>query len=282
MNILYLISIILGVSLQNAFKKAYIEKTNGRGVYTFSVLSVLVAVVFFIITSKGFEWNHGLIIYVLLFGFSFTAATAFTIFAVASGPLSVTALIVSYSSLCPTLYGIIFLKDSISFGFVPGIILLIISLFLINGKNSGEPFTLKWIIYVTLAFAGNGMCSVVQKMQQVAFDGMYKNEFMMFSLIIVAVILGAIALKNERKEMCTFIKAGCVPSLVCGFSNGMVNLFVMILSGLMPVSVMFPLLSAGGIIVTYIISKLWYKETLSKLQFVGFVAGIGSVVFLNI
>lgn len=61
----------------------------------------------------------------------------------------------------------------------------------------------------------------------------------------------------------------------------MVNLFVMILTGLMPVSLMYPLISAGGIIVTYIVSKFFYKESLTKAQLIGFILGIGSVVLLN-
>ena len=64
--------------------------------------------------------------------------------------------------------------------------------------------------------------------------------------------------------------------------NGIVNLFVMILSGKMPVALMFPLISAGGIIVTYIVSRFFYKEKLTKMQFAGFILGIASVVFLHI
>ena len=64
--------------------------------------------------------------------------------------------------------------------------------------------------------------------------------------------------------------------------NGLTNMLVMILSGLMAVSVMFPLISAGGIIVTFIISKFVYKENLTRMQFMGFLVGILSIVFLNI
>jgi len=56
----------------------------------------------------------------------------------------------------------------------------------------------------------------------------------------------------------------------------------MILSGRMPVSLMFSLISAGGLLVTYIVSKFLYKETLTKTQFVGFLFGLLAVVFLNI
>jgi multidrug transporter EmrE-like cation transporter len=62
----------------------------------------------------------------------------------------------------------------------------------------------------------------------------------------------------------------------------MVNLLVMILSGLMPVSLMFPIISAGGIVAIFVISLVFYKEKLSRLQIIGYILGTVSVVLLNI
>ena len=87
---------------------------------------------------------------------------------------------------------------------------------------------------------------------------------------------------KERKEIVYYTKCGWHYGLICGIMNGMVNLFVMILAGLMPVSLMFPLISSGGIIVTYVVSRFFYKESLTKAQFIGFIFGIGSVILLNI
>ena len=70
--------------------------------------------------------------------------------------------------------------------------------------------------------------------------------------------------------------------MVCGSANVIVNLLVMVLQGLMPVSVLFPLISAGGIIVTYILAKVIYHEKLSRMQKIGYAIGVLAVVFLNI
>ena len=78
-----------------------------------------------------------------------------------------------------------------------------------------------------------------------------------------------------------YVKAGWHLAVACGIANGIVNLFVMGLSNMMPVSVMFPIILAGGIIITYIISRFFYKEKLTKVQFIGFLTGIASVVFLS-
>lgn len=282
MNFFYLISIILGSAFQNIVKKPFAQKTSGKGVYFFSLFSSLTAMLFFVIMSGGFEWNAELILYSALFALSYATATVSSVSAVVYGPLSITTLIISYSLMLPTVYGLIFLRDPVSSGLIPGLVLLIISLFLTNPKSADSRFSMKWIICVILAFIGNGMCSVVQKMQQIAFDGSYKNEFMILALAIVVVFLGILAFIKEHKDIKMVAKAGWHLAIACGFMNGIVNLFVMILSGIMPVSLMFPMISAGGIVVTYFVSRFFYKEKLTKTQLVGFVIGIVSIIFLNI
>lgn len=282
MNILYLTSIIVGVAAQNIIKKPYTDKTGGKGVYFFSALISIAAMIFFIISAGGLEWDFGIMPYSAGFALAYTCCTVFTVIAIACGSLSLTSLIIQYSLMLPTVYGLVFLKDEISIGFLPGIILLVISLVLINKKSDGAAFSFKWIVSVLLAFLGNGMCSVVQKMQQVKFDGLYKNEFMIIALAIVAIVCGVLFLLKERGEAKLCAKCGWHLAIICGVMNGIVNLFVMILSGEMPVSVMFPLISAGGVVVTYIVSRFFYKEKLTRMQFIGFILGIASVIFLNI
>jgi multidrug transporter EmrE-like cation transporter len=70
--------------------------------------------------------------------------------------------------------------------------------------------------------------------------------------------------------------------VLCGVANGASNLFVIALSPNMPASIMFPLVSAGGIVLTSLISIFIYRERLSVLQYIGMVLGIGAIVFLNI
>ena len=180
-----------------------------------------------------------------------------------------------------TFYGIIFLKEPISICFVIGLLLLAISLFLVNKKNDKCPVKPKWLLFVFLSFVGNGLCSTVQKMQQLAFAGEYKNEFMIISLAIVFLILGAATLLTNKGNLKENLYYARFTAASAGAMNGIVNLLVMVLSGMIPVSVMFPLISAGGIIVTYIISKAFYKEKLTKTQLAGFLTGLASIVFLN-
>ena len=281
MDILYLLAIILGISGQSIVKKPYTQKTNGAGVYFFNTLLSAAALLFFVVTSSKFSFDISFIPYSIGFAVSFAVSSVFMVLAIAYGSLSLTSLFISYSLMIPTFYGLI-IGDTVSTGFIPGMLLLVISLFLTNKSDEKAKISLKWIICVFLSFFGNGMCTVVQKMQQIASNGAYKNEFMIVALAIVTVVMLIMSILKERTEIKFFAKVGWHWAIICGALNGMVNLFVMILSGKMPVSLMFPLISAGGLIVTYIVSRFFYKEKLTKIQFIGFIFGLMAVVFLNV
>lgn len=282
LNALYLIVIILGASGQGIVKKPYTQKTNGEGVYFYNTVLSASALLFFVITSSKPDFVWSIVPYSIAFAFAYALSSIFMVLAIAHGSLSLTSLFISYSLIVPTLFGLIFLKDPISKGFAIGLVLLVISIFLINNYNEKVKFSFKWVIFVLLSFIGNGMCTVVQKMQQIQSEGKYKNEFMIIALVIVTIVMIIFTILKECKEIKFYAKSGWHWAIICGVLNGIVNLFVMILSGRMAVSIMFPLISAGGLVVTYIVSRFLYKEKLTKVQFVGFIFGLSAVVFLSV
>ena len=280
-NVFYLIAIIVGVSGQSILKKPYTQKNGGNGVYFFIALVSAAAMAFFAVTSSKLQFNSAFLPYAVGFAAAYAISSIFGVLAIACGSLSLTSLFSSYSLLIPTVYGLVFLGDPVGAGLIPGLVLLMLSLFLINKADGKARLSVKWLICVAVSFAGSGMCSVVQKMQQVAFDGAYKNEFMIVALAIVTVVMLVMSLWKERKGIRQYAVTGWYWAILCGALNGMVNLFVMILSGRMPVSLMFPGICAGGLVLTYLASKFIYKEALTKTQFVGFLLGSAAIIFLN-
>ena len=275
-----LVAIIFGVSVQDLLRKTFSDKRGGRGVFFYACFTTAFALLFFAAGGIG-KIPAALLPYGLAFGLSFAAANVCAVWAVGCGPLSLTSLMVSYSLMLPTLYGLIFLKDPIGKGFIGGMILLVLSLWLVGKKEEQVKISFRWVILAFLAFLGNGGCSVFQKMQQVAFDGAYKNELMVLALGIALPILLAAALIRERGEWKENFKAGALPAALAGLANGGVNLLVMILSGRMAVSLMFPLISAGGLIVVFFVSRFIFKEKLTKRQQLGFFLGLVATVLLN-
>jgi len=279
-----LVLIILGVSIQQIAVKAYNTNVSGRA-YTFTAISTLFAMLVFFITSNGkLNFNPQIIAYSIIFAISFCAANVFFMLSIKTGPLSLSALINQYAPIIPTLYGLIVLSEPLKVTLLLGIILLVISLFLINfeKKKDERTITLKWIIYSLLAFLGNGFCSVIQKIQQMNFDGLYKSEFMIVALAITTAFLFVMAFLTEKEDIPYILKKGFVYYLIRGIANGVVNFLVLYLSLKMPASVLFPAISAGGIITTCTVAMTYYKEKLSRPQTVGLIIGTIAIVALNL
>lgn len=283
MNALLLFVIMLGLIAQNVTKKAYNQKTSNQGTFVFSALSTLAAALFFLLSSGGkLNFVSGLYPWSLAFAVSYGFAVVFSFLAISCGSLALSSLVLSYSLVLPTLFGILFLNEPVSPWLFIGLAFLCISLLLINFKPGKIKITLRWGIYVILSFVGNGCCSIVQKLQQTTFQGAYKNEFMLLALVTVCISMIILALVSERKTTPFCLKKGCGFGLLCGAANGLVNLLVMVLTNRMPASVMFPMISAGGILGTAAVSLLFYKESLSRNQIIGVILGVGAIVFLSI
>lgn len=284
MNALILSITIFATSIQGVCTKAYGKKNGGKGGFLYLTISRIAGVILLAVTAGTLTFDQSVIPYAIALGIFYSLTASFNFLAVNSGPLALTSLITSYSLMLPTAYGLIFMKDPISVGFVPGLLLLLISLFLISKKRTddGVPITFKWIVYVVVMFLANGGGSIVQSMQQRASGGAYKNELMIIALLLMIVVTLVLSFAKEKEDMVSCAKLGWLPALVCGAANVIMNFLVMVLQGLMPVSVLFPLISAGSLVLTYFLARFLYKEKLSKRQIVGYILGTLSVVFLNI
>lgn len=283
MNAFLLACAAVGISAQGVIKKYYSGRAKGRGVQIFGAVSVLFACMFFLFSS-GFKLNFTADVLPYTFGFalSYGIATVTSFLAIKLGSLSLTSLISSYSLIIPTFFGLFFLNEKASVFFFIGLFLLLVSLFLINSQKSEVKITLGWLVSVLIAFFSNGICSLCQNLQQRTFSGQYKNEFMIVALGSVFLTLLICSLFTERADVGFCLKRGSYLMALCGIANGFVNLSVMILATRMNASVMFPVISAGGIILSWGVSRFLYKERLTSKQNLALVLGIGAVVFMNL
>lgn len=283
MNAVLLIIIIIGTTAQMVTKKMYAGKVSG-GTFTFSWASTACSLLFFLLMTGGaFAFSPAYLGYAAAFAAAYSLTTVTGVYAVKTGPLSLTALFTSYSLIIPTLYGLAFLDEKATVFLVMGVILLLVSIVFVNFEKKGEKkITLRWIVFVFLSFASNGACSVIQRLQQLSADGLYKNEFMVVALLISTAALLLISLLTERRGMAGALKAGAAAYAVYGLANGVVNLLVMALALRLPASLSFPIISCGGIIANTAVSVFAYKEKLSAYQKAGVCMGVVSIILLNL
>ncbi|MBQ8431091.1 MAG: hypothetical protein IJX26_04075, partial [Clostridia bacterium] len=105
-------------------------------------------------------------------------------------------------------------------------------------------------------------------MQQVAFNNSCDNEFMIIALAMVITVIFVISIFTERKEIGVSVKNGAGLAVLCGILNGVVNFLLIVIQqiGVIPKSVIFPCVSGGGMILTFIFAVVLFKEKMSKAQ----------------
>ena len=99
---------------------------------------------------------------------------------------------------------------------------------------------------------------------------------------MVAGLLLPLSAIFEKKQFLPSVKKGWSLILICGLTNAAVNLLVMLLVARMRAALMFPIISAAGILLTWGASRFVYKEILTRRQNLAMVFGIISVVLMNL
>lgn len=285
-NYLLIAVVVVLVYAQNILNKKYalLTQSYADADRVFNLTVALSALTVFIIMSyKGIQYNKETIFMSLLFSAGYLSAIMFLFLAIKEGPLSLSALIFSYSLLIPALFGAVFLNERLKALGYAGIVLLIISLYLINAKNKTEKsVSIKWIVFIAIAALGNGVCSSVQKYHQTLFPSMYRTEFMMFALVVVSVVFLIRFFAGGTKDTKTIVKSAGIYPLLAGLSNAAVNVIMLTLSSKLPAVIMFPLISGGGIVLTFITAVAIFKEKLHIKQYIGSIAGLIAVILLSI
>lgn len=269
-------------------QKQYNLKTQTPNAILFSAITAFIALLFFVFTS-GFnlDFNPKLIWYSVGYALGYSSAYIATVLAVRYGSMAIASLILSFTLIFPAFYGVIVRGDELGFVQIVGFVFLFSAMFLSKSHSTseGKKVSPKWVICVIIAFVGNGVCSIASNMQ-VDFVAVpagldYKHEFMIIALSISAVLLfvcGLISSKDIKHDLATCTKY----SSVNGICNAAVNLISLSLIGKIPNTVLYPTSSGLGMIVTFLMCFIIYKERFRKRQYLGYVFGVISIVLLNL
>ena len=144
-------------AVQSTFIKLFQRRTS-KGTLTFGTMTAFAAMLFFVVSAIGKPVEWGVLPYSVLFALTYAGSTVTLILALGCGSLAMSSLIISYSLLIPTVYGLLFWNESISVLQVFGIAALIVSLFLIREQTTEErkPVTVRWLILIGIAALTNG------------------------------------------------------------------------------------------------------------------------------
>lgn len=278
MHILLYFCNVLCSAGQSALGKQYARR--GGESLPFNINKALIGTLLFLVLGlmSGFSWHLETMLFGLFYGISLCISMHTGFKALSIGPMALTSIIASFSLIIPFLFGIILWNEILTLLKFSGIILLLLSIFLINAKKESG-FSAKWLFYALVTLLSNGFCSVIQKMHQIKFPTLYRTEFMFWALLCVSIIL-TITYNTKRNGKVKF--GFSLLGIASGIANCCANFIVLFLSATENASVLFPIIAVANIITVWVIGILFFKERLKVLQAIGLVMGVVSVVLLKI
>ena len=172
-NMFMLAGVVAFSAIQSVAAKLYARTDSDAAV--FNLIKALTACVCLVLLSLyGFEVNFLTAVYGCLYGALLTSSMYFGYIALASGPISLTSMMVSFSVVIPLLYGVVFCNEALNAVKAAGLLLLAAAMVSANVKKpkmTGNTSYARWILCVCAAFFSNGFCSVLQKLHQQKYPG---------------------------------------------------------------------------------------------------------------
>ncbi len=244
------------------------------------ITSVLITwgIIYFI----DFSFNLNVLIYSFLFGLFFVLANIGTINAIKNGPVSISTLFINLSLIVTSIWGLLFWNSPFKITTLVGLLLASISMFLcIFEKGENAKASIKWILFVLLSFLGNAGCAIVQKTQQIVFNGEYGKMTMFFATLVSSIFFLIVFIVKKKENLKDIVRNKWYFPLLAGVGNALLNTFVIILAStsLSP-SLIYPTIGVGGLIFVLIISIFVFKEKIKLVKWIGIVIGIISTILL--
>lgn len=288
MPYIYLIgSVFLAASssvLGGFFNRKTEGKKNAPVLYNF--LSMCCTLIFWVVLfCFDGEADIRVVPYALVYALFFGGCTIAVVYALRTGSIVLTTLIKQLALICVSVWGFFFWDAPFTLPVAIGLLLVIIALCLClyrKKKQNAQAINFKWIIFVLVVFIGNAGCSIVQKTQQMHFDGQYGNFLMLLTTALVTLVCLVLYLKSDKTELKGVLKKTWYIPIFTGICNALLNLFIIILTtSILSSSLIYPVIAVGGIIVVTLFSTIVFKEKIHWWQWVGVVVGCVAVGILS-
>ena len=262
------------------------------GYHLFNAVSSLVCGVTLMLLSGGdFRMSGYTLLMAVLFGLITAAQQVITSAALSVGPWSYTSVIVSMSTVITALSGALFFNESIRVTQIIGIVMMLGCLIFSVKKEEGDQKkkTLRWFALCMLACLFCGGVGIMQKIHQ---SSDHRGELTMF--LVIAFICsfvfstGSIIVqrygKNGKREPFIEKKISTVLLAVLfiagGIGTALINQINLYLSGVVDSAIFFPIVNGGGLIMITVLSLVFFKERLTKRQWMGMALGAAATLLL--
>jgi drug/metabolite transporter (DMT)-like permease len=269
--------------------RLYNTKNAGRDNVSmlYSVLTpASAAVTWLILWISDFSFDIRVLPYAMLYGVCYTLFTVGMLEALKVGSTSLTALIKQIALVGVSFWGFIFWDTPFTLTGGIGIVLIIasLSLCLLTKEEKKEEHNLpKWILFALMITLGNAGCSITQRYQQDAFNYEHKNMLMFFGVLFSAMFCLLLSLRENKSSWKSALKHTWMFPAIAGGSSAVCNVFILLMvkNKFSPV-ILYPGIAVGGLMLTVIISLVFFGEKLRPMQIAGLIVGAVALVLLNL
>lgn len=283
-NILLVISIAFAVSNNLLFHGFKNKGLRGMGdILFFNSLLSAVWVAIMLVLNHGIIISSSSVIWGVVYGSVTAGFLLCKMQALATGPISLTTFAGCSSLLISTAFGSIYFKETVSTVQLLGVVLLIFALFLTMASPKGEDRKAKkmWYMWCLLFFLCSGATGIIFKLHQSSSDAENVNGMMLAASITAAVLFFAVSLVVQRNEDGTLprIKSPApIFVIACGIVSCGYNRLNIVLSGMLPSIVFFPIFNGSVILFASLLSIVLFREKITKRNIAGILIGMLALI----
>lgn len=276
----FLIAMLIGVyTLQSLLLRKYSEYYPGKESMASPVFTVvsglIVAIVSYIFTGFSFQASGltvclGLLNGAVLFGYNTCMVKASK-----NGPYSILMVfMIAGGIILPALTAMIGFQDLLSIGKICSILGVLGAVYMTSLKSEEAAFADKkgfWAACFGIALF-NGVYGTLLDVQQRLTSPAEKEEMVAVTYFCAMLLSGAVLFKKEGKSLAASMKQtqkSCVYLIACSVTVALaVNLMVYILP-IVNVTVLYTFDNAGVFLVSVLISRIFFKEKMSAVNWIG-------------
>lgn len=282
-NIPYLLLSVSLSSGRNLISKKTAVSYSGLGQFFFSqtllfgcaAVLMLIFGITDLINASSVTWVYGGIYGILLL----ISQWMFTL-ALKNGAASVCTVIYSLGFIIPTLVGTYFWNEDLTIFSFLGILVAVLIILLSAKKEKTETSHGIFIPFILVAMTASGGLGIMQKVQQSSAFAEEKEGFLAVAFFF-AFIFSLVAFLIFDNGF-SFSFKSCIPPALTGVCFGGANLFNTILAGRMSSAVFFPLQNVSVILLTAVLSLLFFRERLTLRTGIILLLGIGVIILFSL
>ena len=284
--LMVLLAVVL-LSLNFALSKTYQKRegtTATAGLYYNAAIGLVSGILFWGISGFRFSltvFSAGMAFAMALFAVVYTLI-GFRI--MKKGSMAVyTLFLMCGGMLLPYVYGLAFLAETFSLLRLLGLMAIITAVFLSNGE--WKKVDRQMILLCVAVFVLNGVVSIVSKCHQIEeiYETVSSAQFVMLTGFAKFVLCAVALLFVRKEEKEPLPNTVAVLPLIVGSAvfSGVSYLLQLVGAKNLPATVLYPMITGGSILFTALAGKLFFRERLTKQQWISIgLCILGTVLFL--